>query len=158
MRPLSDEARRRIEALRAEIAQHDYRYYVLDEPSIPDAEYDRLMRELADEVVDGIRIMAHALGVGDIVIGIENNKPQAQAAMEPHSSGAGSVNSQPIPIPAGLGADPAIAATTAPLAPPDVMLPEHPRAIPSETRPKGPIIADSVDLPVMPAVSASARS
>ncbi|NNK38416.1 MAG: NAD-dependent DNA ligase LigA, partial [Xanthomonadales bacterium] len=41
-----NEARRRIEALRAEIAQHDYRYYVLDEPSIPDAEYDRLMREL----------------------------------------------------------------------------------------------------------------
>ena len=36
----------RIEALRREIAEHDYRYYVLDAPSIPDAEYDRLMREL----------------------------------------------------------------------------------------------------------------
>jgi len=32
--------------LRAELRQHDYRYYVLDEPSVPDAEYDRLMREL----------------------------------------------------------------------------------------------------------------
>jgi len=32
--------------LRAQIAQHDYHYYVLDEPLIPDAEYDRLMREL----------------------------------------------------------------------------------------------------------------
>ena len=32
--------------LRAELAGHDYRYYVLDEPSIPDAEYDRLMLEL----------------------------------------------------------------------------------------------------------------
>ena len=63
---------------------------------------------------------------------------------------------QPIPIPAGLGTDPAIAATTAPLGPPDVMLPEHPRAVPGETRPKGPVIADSVELPVMPAVSASA--
>jgi DNA ligase (NAD+) len=32
--------------LRAELAQHDYRYYVLTEPSVSDAEYDRLMREL----------------------------------------------------------------------------------------------------------------
>jgi len=39
------EAGSRIDQLRAEIAQHDYRYYVLDAPSIPDAEYDRLMRE-----------------------------------------------------------------------------------------------------------------
>jgi DNA ligase (NAD+) len=32
--------------LRAALRQHDYRYYVLDEPSVPDAEYDRLMQEL----------------------------------------------------------------------------------------------------------------
>jgi DNA ligase (NAD+) len=32
--------------LRALLAQHDYRYYVLDDPSVPDAEYDRLMQEL----------------------------------------------------------------------------------------------------------------
>ena len=36
----------RIGALRAEIEGHDYRYYVLDAPTIPDVEYDRLMREL----------------------------------------------------------------------------------------------------------------
>lgn len=36
----------RIQALRNEINQHNIRYYVNDEPSIPDAEYDRLMREL----------------------------------------------------------------------------------------------------------------
>ena len=40
------EAKQRIGDLRAEIVQHDYRYYVLDAPSVPDAEYDRLMREL----------------------------------------------------------------------------------------------------------------
>jgi DNA ligase (NAD+) len=33
-------------ALRAEIARHDYRYYVLDDPEVPDSEYDRLMRQL----------------------------------------------------------------------------------------------------------------
>jgi len=32
--------------LRDEINGHDHRYYVLNEPSIPDAEYDRLMNEL----------------------------------------------------------------------------------------------------------------
>ncbi|NKI36266.1 NAD-dependent DNA ligase LigA [Wenzhouxiangella sp. XN79A] len=37
---------RRIEALREEIRAHNHRYYVLDDPSIPDAEYDRLLREL----------------------------------------------------------------------------------------------------------------
>ncbi len=40
------EKRKRTEKLREEIRQHNYRYYVLNEPSIPDAEYDRLMREL----------------------------------------------------------------------------------------------------------------
>ena len=32
--------------LRAQLHAHAYRYYVLDEPSIPDVEYDRLMQEL----------------------------------------------------------------------------------------------------------------
>ncbi|MEX5352392.1 NAD-dependent DNA ligase LigA [Pseudomonas juntendi] len=36
----------RIHELRAELDQHNYRYYVLDEPSVPDAEYDRLFNEL----------------------------------------------------------------------------------------------------------------
>ncbi|UUY07222.1 NAD-dependent DNA ligase LigA [Pseudomonas sp. J452] len=36
----------RILALRAELDLHSHRYYVLDEPSIPDAEYDRLFNEL----------------------------------------------------------------------------------------------------------------
>ncbi|WP_068830670.1 NAD-dependent DNA ligase LigA [Pseudomonas sp. BMS12] len=36
----------RIAELRAELDEHNYRYYVLDEPSVPDAEYDRLFREL----------------------------------------------------------------------------------------------------------------
>jgi DNA ligase (NAD+) len=40
------QAQARIDQLRTEIERHNYRYYVLDEPSVPDAEYDRLMREL----------------------------------------------------------------------------------------------------------------
>ncbi len=36
----------RILELRAELDLHNYRYHVLDEPSIPDVEYDRLFNEL----------------------------------------------------------------------------------------------------------------
>ena len=36
----------RIAALREAIRGHDHRYYVLDDPEIPDREYDGLMREL----------------------------------------------------------------------------------------------------------------
>ncbi|MFV3334097.1 NAD-dependent DNA ligase LigA [Pseudomonas sp. NY15437] len=39
-------AAERIAQLRSELDDHNYRYYVLDEPSVPDAEYDRLFREL----------------------------------------------------------------------------------------------------------------
>src|SRR2546421_3539979 len=35
-----------IESLRDEIRRHEYRYYVLDDPEISDAEFDRLMNEL----------------------------------------------------------------------------------------------------------------
>jgi DNA ligase (NAD+) len=41
-----DQVRQRIEELRSALRQHNYRYYVLDEPTISDEEYDRLMREL----------------------------------------------------------------------------------------------------------------
>ncbi|WP_454456244.1 NAD-dependent DNA ligase LigA [Thauera phenylacetica] len=54
MDPLNDnghgdaatEAIARAAVLRAEIARHDHAYYVLDAPTLPDAEYDRLFREL----------------------------------------------------------------------------------------------------------------
>jgi DNA ligase (NAD+) len=38
----------RIAELRRRLSRHDYRYYVLDDPEIPDAEYDRLLRELRE--------------------------------------------------------------------------------------------------------------
>lgn len=43
-----EQAERRIAELRSEIERHNYLYYVLDRPEIPDAEYDRLLRELHD--------------------------------------------------------------------------------------------------------------
>src|SRR3984893_6425289 len=42
------EAKRRIEELRTEIAEHDRRYYLEAAPSISDQEYDLLYRELRE--------------------------------------------------------------------------------------------------------------
>jgi DNA ligase (NAD+) len=38
----------RYQRLKSELNQYNHAYYVLDDPSVPDSEYDRLMRELQD--------------------------------------------------------------------------------------------------------------
>ncbi len=40
--------RAELDALKATLARYDHRYYVLDDPEVPDAEYDRLMQALRD--------------------------------------------------------------------------------------------------------------
>ncbi len=45
---MKTEAKKRHAVLAEEIRRHDHAYYVLAEPSISDAEYDRLYRELLD--------------------------------------------------------------------------------------------------------------
>lgn len=42
------EAQKKAAKLREALREHDYRYYVLDDPVISDAEYDRLMQELIE--------------------------------------------------------------------------------------------------------------
>ncbi len=42
------EAQKRIEALREQLNYHSYRYYVLDDPELTDADYDRMFRELQE--------------------------------------------------------------------------------------------------------------
>ena len=42
------DAKQEIEALRRQLNEHNYRYYVLDAPTIPDYEYDRLLRQLEE--------------------------------------------------------------------------------------------------------------
>ena len=41
-----ESSKQRAAALHKELNQHNYAYYVLDQPTLPDAEYDRLFREL----------------------------------------------------------------------------------------------------------------
>ncbi len=42
-----DDVIERLEALKQQLNYHGHRYYVLDDPEIPDAEYDRLFQELS---------------------------------------------------------------------------------------------------------------
>lgn len=43
---------------------------------------DALMRERAAEIIEGANIVKHILGAQQIIVGIEDNKPQATAAMQ----------------------------------------------------------------------------
>ena len=43
---VAEAVKKKVDKLREEIEYHNYRYYVLDQPEISDAEYDRLLREL----------------------------------------------------------------------------------------------------------------
>ena len=45
---VAQKARQRVEALRRDIETHSHRYYVLDAPTIPDSEYDKMFRELLE--------------------------------------------------------------------------------------------------------------
>lgn len=42
------DAEKRIKELHNLLNQYNYEYHVLDQPSVPDAEYDQLMRELTN--------------------------------------------------------------------------------------------------------------
>ncbi|MGC1372592.1 MAG: NAD-dependent DNA ligase LigA [Candidatus Sulfotelmatobacter sp.] len=46
--PTAVKDEKKIESLREKIRHHEYRYYVLDDPEISDAEFDKLMQQLKD--------------------------------------------------------------------------------------------------------------
>ena len=64
---------------------------------------DSAIRERAAEIIEGIGILSHILGnPSNIMIGIEDNKPEAIAALEPHVEDTGiSVVSFPTKYPSG---------------------------------------------------------
>jgi DNA ligase (NAD+) len=73
--------RLRVEELRAQIAHHDYRYYVLDAPEVSDAQYDVLMRELV-----ALEHRHPALLTADSPTQRVGGKPSALFAPARHSS------------------------------------------------------------------------
>jgi electron transport complex protein RnfC len=66
---------------------------------------DRLMREHAAEVIDGIRIMMHGLQVSRALVAIENNKPQAQTAMRDAARAFPEITIVPVPVRYPMGSE-----------------------------------------------------
>ena len=66
--------------LRAELERHNHAYYVLDNPSLPDAEYDRLFRELQE-----LEAEQPELASADSPTGRVGGRPLAQFAPVRHA-------------------------------------------------------------------------
>lgn len=60
---------------------------------------DMLMREHAREVVEGARIMRHAVRAAQCIIGIEDNKPAARAALQRALNDLGEFNIRIVSVP-----------------------------------------------------------
>jgi electron transport complex protein RnfC len=66
---------------------------------------DRLMRDRAADIVDGIRIVLHATGAKEALVGIEDNKPEAIAAMQQAAAAYAEVKVRPVPTRYPMGSD-----------------------------------------------------
>lgn len=66
---------------------------------------DRQMRDHAASIVDGIRIMLHATGAKVALVGIEDNKPEAIAAMQTAAAGVDKVEIRPVPARYPMGSE-----------------------------------------------------
>ena len=60
---------------------------------------DMLMRERADEIVKGITIAQHLLGAERVLIGVEDNKPEAAASMQAAIDAANITSMQVVIVP-----------------------------------------------------------
>ena len=78
--PVRTELSKRVAELHQALHQHAHSYYVLDAPSIPDAEYDKLFAEL-----QGIETMHPALRSADSPTQRIGGKPMAQFATVRHA-------------------------------------------------------------------------
>ncbi|MDR3055947.1 MAG: electron transport complex subunit RsxC [Zoogloeaceae bacterium] len=66
---------------------------------------DRLMRDEADAIIDGIRLMLYATGASAAIVGIENNKPEAIAAMQAAAQAYSEVSVRSIPARYPMGSE-----------------------------------------------------
>jgi len=66
---------------------------------------DRLMRDEAAAIVDGVRVMLHATGAKRALVGIEDNKPEAIAAMTLAAAPFGDVTVRAVPARYPMGSE-----------------------------------------------------
>ncbi len=66
---------------------------------------DRVMRDHAADVVDGVRLMMYGMGAREALVGIEDNKPEAIAAMRKAAARFPEVKIRPVPARYPMGSD-----------------------------------------------------
>jgi len=66
---------------------------------------DRVMRDFAPGVVDGVRLIMHAIGAKEALVGIEDNKPEAIIAMKKAADAFPEVKIRPVPARYPMGSD-----------------------------------------------------
>ncbi|MEI7428974.1 MAG: electron transport complex subunit RsxC [Betaproteobacteria bacterium] len=66
---------------------------------------DRVMRDHATAVIDGVRIMMHAIGAIEALVGIENNKPESISAMKRAAAPFPEIKVKPVPARYPMGSD-----------------------------------------------------
>ena len=66
---------------------------------------DRVMRDFAASVIDGVRLMMHAMGAREALVGIEDNKPEATAAMQRAAAPYAEIKVRPVPSRYPMGSD-----------------------------------------------------
>jgi electron transport complex protein RnfC len=66
---------------------------------------DRVMRDFAAAVIDGVRIMMHSMGAREALVGIEDNKPEAIAAMRRAAAPFAEIKLRPVPARYPMGSD-----------------------------------------------------
>src|SRR6202140_3983615 len=78
---MAKDLHKKLEALREQIRQHEYRYYVLDDPEISDAQFDQFMIELK-----GLETEHSELVTPDSPTQRVGGKPREGFVKAPHSS------------------------------------------------------------------------
>ena len=66
---------------------------------------DRVMRDFSADVIDGVRLMLHAIGAREALVGIENNKPEASTAMRKAAAPFPEIRVIPVPARYPMGSD-----------------------------------------------------
>ncbi len=81
MPPATKDSEKKIESLRDKIRHHEYLYYVIDQPEISDAEFDKLMQQLK-----GMEAEHPELITADSPTQRVGGKPREGFVKVPHSS------------------------------------------------------------------------
>ncbi len=66
---------------------------------------DRIMRDYPEMVIDGARLVMHAIGATEALVGIEDNKPEAIAAMRKAAAAYPEIKIRPVPAWYPMGSD-----------------------------------------------------